>query len=82
MYREYSRAHHRSYRSSIEPSLRIWEAGLGGTIRLDHVTPAAIEAVKLQRVQKVSRTTVDNDLATLKAFFNWCIARDLATGNQ
>jgi site-specific recombinase XerD len=24
---------------------------------------------------------VDNDLATLKAFFNWCIARDLATAN-
>lgn len=28
-YREYSRVHHRSYRSSIVPSLRIWEAGLG-----------------------------------------------------
>jgi integrase len=24
---------------------------------------------------------VDNDLATLKAFFNWCIARNLAASN-
>jgi integrase len=81
LYRAYSRAQHRSYRSSIAPSLRIWELALGAETPLARVTPARVEAVKLQRVQKVCRTTVDNDLATLKAFFNWCIARNLAASN-
>ena len=48
---------------------------------LAKITPALIEDVKLRRAQKVARTTVDKDLAVLKAFFNWCMARSLAASN-
>jgi integrase len=80
-YRKYSEAQHRSYKSSIVPALRTWEQALGPDTPLAKITPARVEAVKLQRVQKVSRTTVDKDLGTLKAFFNWAIARNLAVSN-
>ena len=40
-----------------------------------------IEDVKLQRAQEVAHSTVDKDLAVLKAFFNWCMARNLAASN-
>jgi integrase len=45
------------------------------------ITPALIEDVKLRRAHDVAHSTVDKDLAVLKAFFNWCIARSLAASN-
>jgi len=48
---------------------------------LAKITPALIEDVKLRRAQDVAHTTVDKDLAVLKAFFNWCMARSLAASN-
>ena len=45
------------------------------------ISPALIEDVKLRRAQEVAHTTVDKDLAVLKAFFNWCMARNLAASN-
>ena len=38
------------------------------------LTPALIEDVKLRRAQDVAHSTVDKDLAVLKAFFYWCVA--------
>ena len=49
----------------------VWEKTLGADTPLAPITPPRFEAVKLQRVQKVSGTTVDTDLATLEASFNW-----------
>jgi site-specific recombinase XerD len=40
-----------------------------------------VENVKLKRAQQVARSTVDKDLAVLKAFFNWCMTRNLAASN-
>ena len=48
---------------------------------LAKISTSQIEAVKLQRAQQVSKSTVDKDLAVLKAFFNWCIGRGLAASN-
>ncbi len=45
------------------------------------MTPALIEDVKLRRAQDVAHATVDKDLAVFKAFFNWCMARNLAASN-
>ena len=36
---------------------------------------------KLRRAQQVAHSTVDKDLAVLKAFFNWCIGTRLAASN-
>ena len=35
----------------------------------------------MKRAQQVARSTTDKDLANLKAFFNWCIAHQLAVSN-
>jgi integrase len=48
---------------------------------LAKITPAHVEDVKLKRVQEVAHSTVDKDLAVLKAFFNWCMGRNLAASN-
>src|SRR5262249_8408564 len=48
---------------------------------LAKITPALIEDVKLRRAQEVAHATVDKDLAVLKAFFNWCVARNLVASN-
>ena len=48
---------------------------------LAKIKPALIEDIKLRRAQDVARATVDKDLAVLKAFFNWSIARSLAASN-
>ena len=45
------------------------------------ITAAHVEDVKLHRAQKVAHSTVDKDLAVLKAFFNWCMTRNLAASN-
>jgi integrase/recombinase XerD len=34
-----------------------------------------------QSLRTVAHSTVDKDLAVLKAFFNWCMARNLAASN-
>ena len=59
----------------------MWEAHIKASTLLAKITPALIEDVKLRRAQEVAHTTVDKDLAVLKAFFNWCMARNLAASN-
>jgi integrase len=59
----------------------VWEAHIKAETLLAKITPALIEDVKLRRAQEVAHTTVDKDLAVLKAFFNWCMARSLAASN-
>ena len=59
----------------------MWEAHLNASTLLAKITPAHVEDVKLRRAQDVAHTTVDKDLAVLKAFFNWCMARNLAASN-
>ena len=80
-YREYSTVQNRSHDSYVEPALAVWEAHIKAGTLLAKITTALIEDVKLRRAQKVAHTTVDKDLAVLKAFFNWCIARSLAATN-
>jgi integrase len=80
-YREYSRVQNRSHDSYVEPALSVWEAHIKAKTLLAKITPALIEDVKLRRAQDVARSTVDKDLAVLKAFFNWCVARNLAASN-
>ena len=80
-YREYSRVQNRSHDSYIEPALSVWEAHIKAKTLLAKITPALIEDVKLRRAQDVAHSTVDKDLAVLKAFFNWCVARNLAASN-
>jgi integrase len=80
-YREYSTVQNRSHRSYVEPALSMWEAQLNTNVLLAKLTPAHIEDVKLRRAQQVAHSTVDKDLAVLKAFFNWCMARNLAATN-
>ncbi len=80
-YREYSAVQNRSHRSYVEPALAIWEAAFDTTTLLARISPAHIEAIKLRRAQSVAHATVDKDLAVLKAFFNWCVARNLAAAN-
>jgi integrase len=80
-YREYSKVQHRSHDSYIEPSLTLWETHLGPQTHLAKVGSPQVEAFRLKRVQTVARSTADKDLAILKAFFNWCIAHQLAVSN-
>jgi integrase len=80
-YREYSIVQNRSHNSYVEPALSVWEAHIKASTLLAKITPALIEDVKLRRAQEVAHTTVDKDLAVLKAFFNWCMARNLAASN-
>jgi integrase len=71
-YREYCKAHNRSYRTHTETSLRAIEKEFGRDIPLARITTAAIEKFKLGRVKEVSEATVDKYLSVFKAFFNWC----------
>jgi integrase len=80
-YREYSTVQNRSHDSYVEPALSVWEAHIKASTLLAKIAPALIENVKLRRAQDVAHTTVDKDLAVLKAFFNWCMARSLAVSN-
>ena len=80
-YREYSKVQHRSHDSYIDPSLTLWEAHLGPQTHLAKVGSQQVEDFKLNRAQKVARSTTDKDLAVLKAFLNWCIAHRLAVSN-
>ena len=80
-YREYSIIQNRSHRSYVEPALSMWEAQLDTRTLLAKITPAHIDNVKLRRAQEVAHSTVDKDLAVLKAFFTWCVARNLAASN-
>jgi len=80
-YREYSTVQNRSHDSYVEPALSVWEAHIKADTLVAKITPALIEDVKLRRAHDVAHSTVDKDLAVLKAFFNWCIARSLAASN-
>jgi hypothetical protein len=80
-YREYSTIQNRSHRSYVEPALSMWEAQLNPNALLAKITPADVEDVTLLRARKVAHSTVDKDLAVLKAFFNWCMARNLTASN-
>ncbi len=80
-YREYSTIQNRSHRSYVEPALSVWEGQIDTNTLLAKITPARIEDVKLRRAREVRHSTVDKDLAVLKAFFNWCMARNLAASN-
>jgi hypothetical protein len=77
-YREYSTVQNRSHHSYVEPALSVWEAHIKASTLLAKITPALIEDVKLRRAQDVAHATVDKDLAVFKAFFNWCMPRNLA----
>jgi integrase len=81
LYREYSTVQNRSHRSYVEPALSVWEAHIKPSTLLAKVTTALVEDVKLRRAQAVAHATVDKDLAVLKAFFSWCMARNLAASN-
>jgi len=80
-YRAYSKVQNRSHETYVETALSMWEENLDSQTFLARITTAQIEDVKLRRAQKVSRSTVDKNLAVLKSFFNWCIGRNLATSN-
>src|SRR5262245_12430855 len=80
-FRAYSRVQHRSHKSYVIPSLKLWEKFLGPTTQLGKVTSQQVEAFKLQRAQEVSKGTTDHALTVLKAFFNWCVAHNLAVAN-
>jgi len=80
-YRAYSKVQHRSHEGYIQSALRLWENNLDVHMQLARISTSQVEAVKLRRAQKVSKSTVDKDLAVLKAFFNWCISRGLAVTN-
>ena len=71
-YRKYSKIHHRSHKTFIEPVLKFWEREFGEDMPLAKITTSKIEQVKLRRVQEVSPATVDKSVAVLKAFFSWC----------
>jgi hypothetical protein len=71
-YRKYSKAHHRSHKTFIEPLLKFWEREFAEDMPLAKITTSKIEQVKLRRVQEVSPATVDKSVAVLKAFFSWC----------
>ena len=81
VYRAYSEVQHRSHNTYVLPSLALWEQNLGPDTHLAKVTSHQIEDFKLNRAQKVTRSTTDKDLTVLKAFFNWCIAYRLAVSN-
>ena len=59
----------------------MWETQLGSNRQLARITPAHVDDIKLRRTQEVAHSTADKDLAVLKSFFNWCIARNLAASN-
>ena len=59
----------------------MWETYITANTRLAKISPGLVEDVKLRRAQQVAHATVDKDLAVLKAFFTWCVARNLAASN-
>src|SRR5215203_7461943 len=60
--------------------LSVWEAHKRRTCCWQ-ITPAHVDDVKLKRAATVAHSTVDKDLAVLKSFFTWCMARNLAASN-
>ncbi len=82
-YREYSKAHHRSFSTYIENGLTVLEGALGSGTPLKNVTAADIERLKLQRLEKekVSKSTVDKNVAVAKSFFSWCVDQGLTNAN-
>jgi integrase len=80
-YRAFSRKHHRSHKTFVEPCLAFWEKELGKSTPLARITTATVEEVKLKRADDASEATVDRSLQAFKAFFNWLIDHDLAAAN-
>jgi integrase len=80
-YRAFSRKHHRSYKTFVEPCLTFWEQELGKHTPLARITTATVEELKLKRADDASEATVDRSLQALKAFFNWLLDHDLAATN-
>ena len=82
-YREHSKAHHRSFSTYVENGLTVFEKALGSGTALKEVTTANIEQMKLRRLEndKVSKSTVDKNVAVAKSFFSWCIDQGLTTAN-
>lgn len=80
-YREYSKTHHRSYKTYVEPVLRFWEGELGRDTLLAKISTSQIESVKLARAADREPATVDKCLSVLKAFYNWCIRQGCTSGN-
>jgi integrase len=80
-YRAFSKKHHRSYGTFVEPNLAFWQKQLGKDTPIARVTAADVEDVKLKRADDVAQSTVDRSLQVLKAFFNWLISHDLAVAN-
>jgi integrase len=82
-YKEHSKAHHRSFSTYVANGLTVLEQAIGADVLLTEVTTTDIERMKLERLEndKVSRSTVDKNIAVAKSFFNWCINQDLANSN-
>jgi integrase len=82
-YREYSKAHHRSFSTYVDNGLTVLEEALGSTTPLKQITTASIEQMKLRRLEidKVAKSTVDKNIAVAKSFFTWCINQGLTTAN-
>lgn len=82
-YREYSKAHHRSFSTYIENGLTVLQQALDPRTPLKDVTTAHIEQMKLHRLEydKVAKSTVDKNVALAKSFFSWCIHQGLTATN-
>jgi integrase len=82
-YREHSKAHLRSFSTYVENGLTVFEKALGSGTALKDVTTANIELMQLQRLEndKVSKSTVDKNVAVAKSFFSWCIDQGLTNAN-
>lgn len=82
-YREYSKAHHRSFSTYVENGLTVLEKALGPVASLADVSTSDIERMKLRRLEndKVSKATVDKNIAVAKSFFAWCINQGLTDSN-
>ena len=80
-YRRHARAHNRSYVTYTDPALKVWEAAFPPETPLSDMSTRQIEQIKLDRAERVSRSTVDTYVAVLKAFFNWCLTHGYATTN-
>jgi integrase len=81
LYKAHAKVHVSSYKSYTEPALKVWEAGIPSDTMVTRVTPTMIDAVKLQRAEKVKKASVDRNLQVLRRFFNWCIEQGLAVEN-
>jgi integrase len=74
-YRAYSKIHHRSHATYVEPALKFWERELGRDTPLAKISTTRLEQVKMKRFHEVAPATVDKSLGVLKAFFSWCEAQ-------